>query len=150
MDFKYPITIYSKEVNPGKFIYKGVFGKCETGISSIPGYMQVAFKSNITVPNESRIFILDSWLKFYLDKDNNQRQCIFINDFIYENEIKKALETENAELKIKQIKKMLSFKLEQISRLNKGKYDISSAYKTGLVEGSKKLCEEVLAILKWK
>lgn len=150
MDFKYPITIYSKEISPGKFLYKGLFGKYKNDISTIPGYVKVQFKKDVMVQNESKILILDSWISFYQNKEGKIVPQIFINDFVYEKELKENKNVDgDVNRKVKVFLKDIDNKLDILSRTNKAMYDTNSAFKSGIAEGKKIVYKEVIEVLKW-
>ena len=108
MDFKYPITIYSYEIEPGRYIYKGQFGL----YNDTPAFIPVNFKKNVLVPNGTKIYIIKSWFNFYENKNTKKiEDVIFIDEFIFESEKSKKT---NKEIKIEMDE---SKRTEIVSRL---------------------------------
>lgn len=44
-------------------------------------FVYVNFKKGITIPNKTKINVLDSWLTFYKSKENKTVLFVFVNDF---------------------------------------------------------------------
>lgn len=76
---KYPVTIFKRENDYGTFYSLGLSKKNMDG-EYVNGYMDCRFKKGVTLDNQTRIYIKNAWLDFYL-KDKRTNTYIFISDF---------------------------------------------------------------------
>lgn len=76
---KYPATIFKRENNYGTFYSLGLSKKNMDG-EYVNGYMPCKFKKGVTLDNQTRIYIKNAWLDFYL-KNKITNTYIFISDF---------------------------------------------------------------------
>ena len=44
-------------------------------------FFYLQFKKGVEIPNKTKIRLLDSWLSFYINKDNKQVFYVFVNDY---------------------------------------------------------------------
>ena len=71
------IMIFSNE-----FGYSTAISKKNQSDEWIRTYIPVAFRKGVTVKNQTKIKIIDSWLSFYEKKtDNKKVPYIFVNEF---------------------------------------------------------------------
>lgn len=76
----HPYMVFKKEYN-GKPLYSIGISKKNINGEYTNGYVPVQFKSNVEVDNQTKIYIENAWLTFYIDKNNKTIPYIFINEF---------------------------------------------------------------------
>lgn len=47
----------------------------------VRAYLPVSFRKGVTVSNQSKIVVKDSWLSFYTSKEGKKVIYLFVNDF---------------------------------------------------------------------
>ena len=76
---KYPVMIFKREYE-GKTYYSVSLSKKDRDGKYINGYMSCRFKNGVEVDNQTKIYIKNAWMDFYL-KDKETKPYIFINEF---------------------------------------------------------------------
>jgi len=99
IESKYPYMIFKKEYN-GKTYYSIGMSKKDKDGNRINGYMNCRFKNGIELENQTRIYIKNGWIDFYL-KDKVTVPYIFVSEFETVDQTIERIKTENKEETIK-------------------------------------------------
>lgn len=70
------LTIYSNQYG-----YSTRLARKNVNDEWINAFLVVNFKKGVSVPNKSKIKIIDAWLTFYESKEKKNVMYMFINDF---------------------------------------------------------------------
>lgn len=92
------VKVFRRDNEFGTFYSLGISKKNQNG-SYEKGYMPCQFKKDVSVENQSMIYIRNAWLSFYL-KDKETKPYVFINEFETVGEtIQKAKEEVKTEVR---------------------------------------------------
>ena len=76
---KYPVMIF-KNINDGKAFYSIGLSRKDADGNYVNGYMTCRFKKDVELENQTKIYIKNAFLTFYL-KDKITVPYIFISEF---------------------------------------------------------------------
>ena len=76
----YPVMVFRNDNEYGTF-YKIGLSKKDVNGNYINGYKDVRFKKDVTLNNQTKIYIKKAWLDFYVNKDKRTVDYIFISEF---------------------------------------------------------------------
>ena len=76
---KYPVMVF-KNVNDGKVFYSIGLSKKDADGNYVNGYMTCKFKKDVELENQTKIYIKNAFLTFYV-KDKITVPYIFISEF---------------------------------------------------------------------
>lgn len=78
--FEYPMEVY-KHTNKYGTSYTMKLSQKNSKGNWITTFMKVQFRKDAVVEDRKKIYVLNAWLDFYIDKDEKPVYFIFINDF---------------------------------------------------------------------